>query len=185
MSFSLAVSFQRKGGFNKLAASIPVAIARGLNEGGDKVRTQVQRSLWKQTGAKKYASITSRVRTARAFGASAPKSGIGPVGSGSLSYSIIVAGKPTMKIDEFSWSETGHGIEAMTWAVRHDFQRSFLLHGKFKARLGKGRFPIRTLYGPNLAKELTKGATPAVFLFAAREFVPPAIMKHIAKAVGG
>ncbi len=182
---ALGMSFVQKGkGFSVVSARFAQAIANGLNEGGDKVRTQVQRALWKQTGATKYASITSRVRTARAFGSGAPKSGIGPVGAGSLSYSIIVAGKPVMKLNEFKVRNDGHGVEANVWGVEHDFKRSFMLHGGYKARLGAERFPIRTLFGPNLAKELTKGATPGVFLFSAREFVGPAILKHMVKAFG-
>ena len=33
------------------------------------------------------------------------------------------------------------------------------------------------------AKELTRGATPSVFIFSARAFVPPAILKHIKGAI--
>ena len=51
----------------RIQAQLPQAIARGLNEGGDKVRTQVQRALQKQTSLVKYSSVTSRVRTVRAF----------------------------------------------------------------------------------------------------------------------
>jgi hypothetical protein len=34
---------------DRMSAKLPRAVARGLNEGGDKVRTQVQRALQKQT----------------------------------------------------------------------------------------------------------------------------------------
>ena len=62
---------------DQMQAKLPQAIARGLNEGGDKVRTQTQRALQKQTGLTRYASVTKRVRTARAF-------------PGGMNYSIIV-----------------------------------------------------------------------------------------------
>ena len=183
------VAFAKKGGFDKLSKAMPMAIARGLNEGGDKVRTQVQKSLWKQTGATSYTrSILPRVRTKHAFGQGfAPKSGIGPIAGASLSYEIIVDGK-WMKLEEFKVSVTNKGIDAKTWGVDHLFQRSFLFNGEkaknpYKARLGKSRFPIRGLKGPNLAKELDRGDTPKRFYLYARLYVGPAILKHIAKAL--
>jgi len=51
----------------RLRTRIPVAIAQGLNEGGDKVRTQVRRAMQEQTGLLRLKSITSRSSTARAF----------------------------------------------------------------------------------------------------------------------
>jgi len=47
----------------RLSKKIPLAIARGLNEGGNKVRTQVQHALQRQTGLVKYRSVTSRIET--------------------------------------------------------------------------------------------------------------------------
>jgi len=179
---AVKVSVAQKGKpFSKVAAAIPMAIARGLNEGGDRVRTQVQRSLWKQTGATKYASITSRVRTVRAYGADG--SDIAPGSLGGLNYTIIVAGKPVMKLDEFKWSFNGK-VAAPLWTVNHVFPRSFMLNGQFKMRSGSKRLPLHTLLGPNLAKEASRGVTPSVFTFSAREFVVPAILKHLAKATG-
>lgn len=171
---ALKVAFAQKGkGFGAVAKRFPAAIARGLNEGGDLVRTQVQQSLWRQTGASKYKSITSRVSTIRAF-------------DGSLGYSIVVKGKPTMKLNEFKVSVTGKGVDAKTWGVDHLFARSFFLSGKgnpYKARLGKARLPIRGLLGPNLAKELSRGDTPKRFILYSRLLVPPAILKHLTKAL--
>ena len=77
-------------GVEKLQKQIPSAIARGLNEGGDKTRTQVQKALQKQTGLVRYASVTGRVRTVRAF------AGTG----GASSYEIRVNGRAT-KMHEF------------------------------------------------------------------------------------
>ena len=55
-------------GIEKMPKQISAAIARGLSEGGDKVRTKVQRALKEQTGVVRYASVTSRVRTKRVRG---------------------------------------------------------------------------------------------------------------------
>jgi hypothetical protein len=78
-----------------------------VNEGGDKVRTQVQRALQKQTSLVRYASVTKRVRTTRAF-------------PGALSYSIVVAGKPPTKPPEFRTRVTtgrGGGVTIWMWGV--------------------------------------------------------------------
>ena len=111
----------------RVQAKLPQAIARGLNEGGDRVRTQVQRALQKQTSLVKYASVTSRVRTVRAF-------------DGSLSYAIVVDGRPT-KIGEFKTRVTtgpGGGVTAIMWGNAHKFARSFQQkdRGGLRARLG-------------------------------------------------
>ncbi len=177
----------RSPGLQKLEGRIGVAIARGLNEGGNKVRTQVQRALKTQAGVTKYASITSRVRTAPAAAMMAPKSGIGPVRPGRLSYAIIAMG-PGIPIREFPVHVTAHGVDAKTWGVDHLFKRSFAMKGKpiataLRARLGEKRLPIRRLYGPNLAKELGQGAALQAFTVSAAAFVPPAVMKHLLKAV--
>ncbi len=150
---------------------VATAIARGLNEGGDLVRTRVQRALKTQTNVKNYRSVTSRVRTVRAF-------------AGSLHYDIVASGKG-IPISEFPVSVTSKGVDAKTWGVDHLFKRSFQeTNGKLRARLGTSRFPIRALYGPSLPKELGRGDIPGVFAAATAQFVPPAIVKHLARVLG-
>lgn len=168
---------------DRIRARIPQAIARGLNEGGDKVRTRVQRALKEQTNVKAYSSITSRMRTARAFAgqgdttASVKGSGVG----GGMVYQIIATGHG-IPIKEFPVSVVAKGVDAKTWGVDHLFQRSFQqkFKGGLRARLGPGRFPTRSLLGPALPKELEKGKVPGVFYLACGEFVGPAILKHLA-----
>ena len=154
------------------ASKIPQAISRGLNEGGDLVRTRVQRALKAQTNVKSYRSITSRVRTVRAF-------------PGSLHYDIVATGKG-IPISEFPVTVTSKGVDAKTWGVDHLFKRSFAEGGTgvLRARLSSSRFPIRKLYGPSLPKELGRGETPGVFASAVAQFVPPAIVKHLGRALG-
>jgi hypothetical protein len=166
------------GQLRQWQAKIPGAIARGLNEGGDKVRTQVQHALWRQTGVKRYSSITSRVRTVRAF-------------PGKLSYQIIATGKG-MKISEFPLRVTsgpGGGVTANVWGIGHLFQRSFQIAGRagdsgLRARLGPARKPIRALYGPALPKEIGKAESAATFYATAAAVIPATIMKHLMKAAG-
>lgn len=178
----LSIVIQRKGDLAKAHARIEAAIARGLNEGGDKVRTRVQRGLKTQTNVKAYRSITSRMRSTRAFAEGSRSEG--SVG-GALTYSIIATGKG-IPITEFPVTVTLKGVDAKSWGVDHLFKRSFKekFKGALRARLGPARHPIRALYGPSLPKELGKGDIPTIFYASAAEFVPPAIVKHLAKALG-
>ncbi|MGI3902474.1 MAG: hypothetical protein ACRYGP_16900 [Janthinobacterium lividum] len=149
------------------------AIPQGLNKGGERVRTQLQRALKQQTNVKAYSSITSRVRPLMAH-------------EGGLQYQIVVKGG-AIPIKEFPVHLTLRGVDADTWGVEHLFARSFGIKGEgvegFRARLGSARFPIRKLKGPNLAKELDRGVVPSVFTFAAREFIPPALLRQLASAL--
>lgn len=156
---------------------VETAVARGLNEGGDLVRTQVRRALKEQTGVKAYRSITSRTEQAG--------KGTNRAAPGRLTYAIYASRKP-IPLGEFPVKVTvgpGGGVDGKTWGVDHLFKRSFVLHGKFKARLGSARMPIRTLLGPNLAKELTKDRSAAAFWSTTAEAVPPAVLKQLAKAL--
>lgn len=159
-----------------LSAKIPQAIARGLNEGGNKVRTQVQHALQRQTGLVKYRSVTSRLLTISAS-------------PGKLDYQIIAKGRPAIPIKEFRVKRGPHGVVAFPWAKEHDFKRSFVgsggrVSGAFMARIGKERFPVRRLFGPSLAKELDKDQSAEAFNSGASAFVPPAIEKHLDKLLG-
>jgi len=163
----------------RLQKQIPAAIARGLNEGGDKVRTQVQKVLQKQTSVVRYASVTSRVRTVRAFA--------GP--GGASSYDIVVNGKPT-KMFEFKTTVTkgpGGGVTAFMWNKAHKFQRSFQGSGKLAGQLTMRtvgpRLPLRSFDGPNMAKEAVKDESAAAFFATAETAVPEAVLKHLAKSL--
>jgi hypothetical protein len=156
---------------DRIQARLPAAIARGLNEGGDKVRTQVQRGLQAQSSLAKYSSVTSRVHTARAY-------------DGSLSYSIVVAGSPPTKISEFKTrvaTGPGGGVTAVMWGNAHRFARSFAQaqRGGLRARLGGSRFPIRSFDGPNLAKEAVKDQAAEAFFATTAMVVPPIVEKHL------
>ncbi len=174
----------------KLSGRVQLAIARGLNEGGDKVRTQVRRAMREQTGLVKLQSVTKRSSTIRAF-PGAPRSGIGPVGVGSLAYQIVFRGKPSTRPDEFPYrvkTGPGGGVTVRMWGVDHKFKRSFQIAGHsgasgLRMRLGGERFPVRGFDGPNLAKEAVKGRVAETFLALAPVVVPPIIGKHIARLV--
>jgi len=159
----------------RMQAKLPQAIARGVNEGGDKVRTQVQHALQRQTSLVRYGSVTKRVRTTRAF-------------PGGLSYQIVVSGKPPTKPAEFRTRVTtgpGGGVTIFMWGVAHKFKRSF--QQKFKlglrARLGAARDKIRGFDGPNLAKEAVKDETAKAFFETTAAVVAPIVEKHMQRAL--
>jgi hypothetical protein len=160
---------------DRIQAKLPQAIARGLNEGGDRVRTQTQRALQKQTGLTRYASVTKRTRTARAF-------------PGGLNYSIIVSGKPATKPTEFRTRVTtgkGGGVTIWMWGVAHKFKRSFQqkLKGGLRMRLDSARLPVRGFDGPNLAKEAIKDQAAAAFFRTTAAVVASIVEKQIARAL--
>jgi hypothetical protein len=160
---------------DRLQAKLPQAIARGLNEGGDRVRTQVQRTLQKQTGLVKHGSVTKRARTIRAF-------------PGGLNYSIIVSGKPATKPTEFRTRVTtgkGGGVIIWMWGVAHKFKRSFqqLERGGLRMRLGAARLPVRGFDGPNLAKEAVKDQTAEAFFRTTGAVVAPIVEKHLMRVL--
>jgi hypothetical protein len=160
---------------DRVQARLPLALARGLNEGGDKVRTQVQRALQQQTSLVKYSSVTKRARTKRAF-------------PGALSYSIVVAGEPPTKPAEFRTRVTtgkGGGVTIWMWGIAHTFKRSFQqkLKGGLRMRLDAARLPIRGFDGPNLAKEAVKDQTAKAFFDTTAAVVAPIVEKSLMKAL--
>jgi hypothetical protein len=166
---------------------LPQATARGVNEGGDKVRTQVQRALQHQTSLVRYGSATKHVRTARAF-------------PGGLSYSIIV-GKTATRPNEFRTRVTkgkGGGVTIWMWGVAHKFKRSFqsawISGGGLRMRLealrkspGKrggvtARLPLRGFDGPNLTKEVVKDQTAKALFYTTAAVVAPIVEKNLMRA---
>jgi hypothetical protein len=167
----------------RLRTRIPLEIARGLNEGGDKVRTQTQRTLQKQTSLLRYNSVTGRLRTARAF----PEQQGDDLG---MRYVLTVDGKPT-KPHEFRWRvETGPGggVVIRMWGADHKFKRSFMEKDHpgalgLRARLGKERLPLRSFDGPNLAREAVKEESARTFLESAETLVLPMIEKRLERLI--
>ena len=154
------------------------SISQGLNEGGDKVRTQVRRAMREQTSLMRLNSVIKRQATIRAF-------------PGRLAYSILFKGKPHTRPDEFAYkvkTGPGGGVTVTMWGVAHRFQRSFQIAGMsgsfgLRARLSKDRLPIRGFDGPNLAKEAAKedGLVATTFMSLSPILVPPTIEKRLAR----
>ena len=161
---------------DRIQAKLPQAIARGLNEGGDRVRTHTQRALQKQNGLTRYASVTKRVRTARAF-------------PGGMNYSIIVSGKPATRPAEFRTRVTtgpGGGVTIWLWNRAHKFKRSFQqkLKGGLRMRLDAARLPVRGFDGPNLAKEAVKDQTAEAFYRTTAAVAVATVEKQMMRVLG-
>lgn len=148
------------------------AMAEGLNEGGDKVRTQVRRDLKAQMNVRKYGAITSRTPSRKAS-------------PGNLRYEIEGEGKG-LPITEFPVSAGIHRpVTAQPWGVSHTFKRSFKTRsGLLRARLSSRRFPIRSLRGPAVSKEILKDRTAAHFEADAADIVERAVVKRLGRLMG-
>lgn len=140
---------------NQLAAlgdgKARIVMSRALNHEGDKGRTQVKRALVKQTGIK-YGLINQAVKTIY----SSPET---------LVYTLEARGDET-NLNLFGARQGKKGVSAAPWAQRRVFKSTFMVGrygGKVFRRVGKARFPIKPLYGPNLAREIVKDETAETF----------------------
>lgn len=171
-------------------AKVLRAVAQGLNEGGDLVRTRVRAAMREQTGLTRLSSVTKRERNARAFAIGrAAIGGVGAPRPQRLAYDIIYTSKPT-KPDEFKVSVQpgrGGGVTIWLWAIAHKIKRSFRgtgkIAGQLKMRRIGPRLPTRSFDGPDLAKEAIKDRVAETFLSQSALLVPPVIDKRIQRAL--
>lgn len=120
---------------------------RALNRGGDQGRTQVKRSLVRQTGIK-YGLIHKAVETIRAH-------------PGRLAYTLSATGSET-NLYLFDAQQKKRGVRAAPWNKRRIFKSTFIVDaygGKVYKRTGANRGPIEQLWGPNIARELVREPT--------------------------
>ena len=153
-----------------LGAEAPVEMARGLNDGGDIVRTQVRRALKEQMGVTSYGIVVDHT-------------GAIPASPSGLVYKITGSGKG-LPIKDFPVSASPGGpVTAMPWGVSHTFTRSFKTTkaGRLLARRGASRLPVRSLRGPSPAKELVKAESLATFEAAVPAIVEPTIMRRLVR----
>lgn len=173
-------------------------LARGLTEGGLKVRTQVRRALREQTGVRAAGSITKRTTSKSAT-------------PGSLEFRISGWGKG-IPIKEFPtrysrskramvrWSPREHwkiqerdadgrfgampevneaGVSARVWTSWHAFQRSFVTpRGPRAMRPGTKR-QLRQLYGPAIPKEITVDKSLQTFMTGVNVLIEPILARRL------
>lgn len=163
----LAETFRRAG------RNVKPALARAINHTGDKARTQVTRALVKQVGAK-YSVIRNAFATRPAL-------------AGGLIYRIIAKGG-FMSLKEFAARQTAKGVSAAPWGKRRVFPHTFIvasLGGHVFERTGRGRTPIRKLWGPAIPKELVKDRSKEAFETTVRAELPRRLEHEITAILRG
>jgi len=122
-----------------------------LNKAGDLARTQVRRTISKET-ALPYGRIVAETRSTRS----------NPL---KLTYRIDARGRPT-SLSEFKPRETARGVSAAPWGQRRIFPGTFIVDSRggdvFK-RQTPSRFPITRLWGPIVPKEMVREKPVAEF----------------------
>lgn len=154
-------------------------MAMALNTEGNKGRTQVRRALMQQTGIRSH-QISKAVKTINA-------------GPGRLEYKLEAkAGETNISMFglKVTWREGSamgqirklQTVSAAPWNVRRTFPGAFSIArfgGRVFKREGAGRFPLKPVYGPNLAREITKAQTRTEF-----ETIAPKVADEVGRLLG-
>lgn len=137
-------------------------IYRALNRTGDQSFTAVKRVLAKETGLK-VGRVAAALKKTRA-------------GPGLLTYQIDArGGYLTVTKGNFGARQTRKGVSHSAWGRRTLADGAFIPNGHSVAykRVGKGRYPIRALYGPAIPKEMIRGESDnAIRAKIATVFIP-------------
>lgn len=154
----------------ELNRRFPKAIPQTINQVGDRTKTQVIRSLTKQTGLPRRTIAKAVGDPMRAH-------------PGRLSYTMVTKGGQ-VRLKYLAPRETRAGVSAKPWGKRTVFPGTFMMAGKFPnrvkvdafgghvwRRLGYGQRRDGTIgwkltqvrSGMSIPAEMTTGATRAVF----------------------
>ena len=160
-----------EGMIREAGLKAPYAIAKALDAVGNKTMTQVKRSVAKQAGVP--VGKAGAVLSARQA-----------MGSGQGTFTIV-ARDVTLSLKEFGARKTRAGVSAAPWAKRRVFPHSFIgPGGHVFVRQGKGRLPIKKLWGPNIPKEMVKDQTEQTFYAFTAQALPAELEKWLFKALG-
>ncbi|MFD2679109.1 phage tail protein [Camelimonas lactis] len=121
------------------------AASRAVNRGGDMAKTAMTRELVRATGIN-YQKVKTVMTTRRSLPAT-------------LSYTVEGRGNET-NVGLFKARQVKRGASAAPWNKRKIFRKSFIVPafgGKVYVRRGAERFPLKGLFGPNIAREMRKG----------------------------
>lgn len=131
--------------------------ARALNHTGDKAYTAVRKALIAQTSASRTL-IDDALSKQKATTAS-------------LIYSIGASSRQ-IPLRNFQALQFKGGVRAKVWGKLQTYRSTFIVpafQGGVFVRMGAGRGPIRTVYGPSIQVELIKDASLAAFKSVATE----------------
>jgi hypothetical protein len=152
------------------AEALAGAVSRALNRAGDSATTQLGRELSAQTGMGVRA-VRENVTTK-------------PSRPDELSYTITVEGGP-QPLSEFAPRQTRRGVSAAPWRKRRTFPGTFVRPAGVFKRVGKARLPIKMLWGPSLAREVTRGEAKEVATAAAMEVFGRRLAHEIGRLLRG
>lgn len=163
------------------AGEAPRLMAMALNTEGNKGRTRVRRALMAQTGIKSH-QLTKAITTIKA-------------GAGRLQYTIEAKGGET-NVSMFGlkvrWKKATaistrqrikvQEVTASPWNKTRTFAGVFSIP-KFGKRVFKRtsdeRFPLKPVYGPNLAREIVKAQSRTQF-----ETIAPRVGIEVGRLLG-
>jgi hypothetical protein len=186
-----------------------LVLQRAVNHTGDKARTQVVRTLAKQTGLP-VGVIKKALRVGRAYGASAdPEQFVKAQASnrpGSLVYVVSSKGGD-ISLKYFKARETMSGVTAAPFGKRKLFAGTFLRGGKFPERnssfgvptkkaaslnghvwkrAGKKRNPIELQdSGVIIPEQMLKGASAEAFKSTVNQHLPGRVMHELNRLCPG
>lgn len=160
------------------------AITRAINHTGDVAKTQMIRTLTTQTGLRRQTIVKALRVTAAATAGGA--------------YTIRSRGGD-ISLKYFGARETRAGVSAAPFGQRRIFAGSFIKGGRFPNRValskgngqvfqraGSSRLPITKLdSGVFIPKEMTEGATAAVFQATVAARLPDRLAHEMLRAIGG
>jgi len=127
-----------------------VVLAQTMNRGGQRLTTKTIRHLRQWTGIRRRVELAERVKPVRATRIR--------LSTGFRIYS------PHLKLTKAdfgaTWSKGWPGGRHSAWNRRVTAKGSFMLPGRdfLVKRAGKGRTPVKTLWGPNVAREVHRNA---------------------------
>lgn len=161
--------------FTKLQAALlgiaegtrTTAVSRALNHTLDKIHTWLKRSLTQWVGANQQKSAVNAMRRKYA-------------NPGQLEAQILVKDKfPSITAQNFGavWNRSMPGVQHKAWNRVQIAKGAFMIPGRKPAfrRVGKERFPIVPLFGPNYAREAERHAAEVkttVEAFMRVDFMP-------------
>ena len=128
----------------------PRLVSQSINRVMEPERTKVRRSLARTTGAP-YQRVAQVTKTETAT-------------PGRLQYKIE-AEDTFLPLSVFGAREVRSGVSAAPWRVRRVFKGSFMANGHAFHRAGAPRLPIVKMWGPNIAREMTREGGEPVTLW--------------------
>lgn len=127
-----------------------------MNQIGNKMNTQVKRQTVKQLG----------VSYAQAGGGW----NVIPANAGNLSFTIEGSGR-YMGVGEFGARQFQYGVRARPWGKSRTFKGAFMQGGAVLTRVGKARYPIKTLWAGSIPREMERTDGDSIVPEIAKRFM--------------